>query len=147
MSTLVKEAPRGCRNFRHNDYADTNLPNGQLQERLLRDRLSAYAVTQTIPTFPDSLQTAFLARVLETETFTQSNPKSVIEHPAYNELKKIGRAALSVIFCRIDYSPTTWLTVLPDLTGETAVRADHRGTTRLMLEDWKSWARERGFLD
>lgn len=130
----------------HRAYVDRNLPNGEVALDYINNVVGSYDATATVPNFALRPRLSILAQVLYQDTFALSNPQVVVGHPAFKEVQNMGPEVLPIICQRIEREPFVWLTALPVLVGESPVSREHRGKMRLMIEDWKGWARARGFI-
>jgi hypothetical protein len=129
------------------EYLDPGFPDGQLAGQYLEQFIRSYTLTHTRPQFVLRAEIDNLARVLYFDTFALSNPQAVILHPAFEEIRSFGPAALPFIFERIDREPFVWLTALPVIIGSSPVQPPSRGKVANMLADWKHWARANHLLN
>lgn len=117
----------------------------ELASRFDREYHDSYLLPVTRPRFVAEERLTVLADALRRDTFAYSNPQRVLSHPAMREIQSMGDENVRFALARLDKEPTLWLTVLPAIVGETAVKRRHQGRVPKMVADWKSWARKRGY--
>jgi len=87
-----------------------------------------------------------LAEAWRRECAHLSSVRETVLHPAYQQIVGMGPAALPLIFMDLNREPNHWFWALRAITGEDPVPHEHRGSVKLMAQDWLHWARMRGFV-
>jgi hypothetical protein len=120
-----------------------NVAEPRVRETLIKE-LSAYLRSYEWPTVGPSFiredQFNLLADWLNADTLYMSNPRHILDHPAYSQIRQMNEQAVPFILKRIDKEPNLWTVVLSDMTNAQPVRRWHRGKVSQMAEDWKRWA-------
>jgi hypothetical protein len=130
---------------RHREYTDVNLPNGEEAQRYLTHFVHPYDYTLQAPPFVAPYRLAFLAYMLNSEGSAYSNPRWIVEHPAFREIQHFGDAAIPHLLTWLERDPYVWLIALPVLVGFSPVRPEHRGRTDEMIQDWRQWGIAHGY--
>ena len=101
-------------------------------------------VTNPVSTERDNIALRFakLAREWKSDTQLFSSLTNITEHPAYQEIIKMGIYALPYIFEELDREPGHWFSALNAITGANPIKPDHRGRMALMTADWQAWRRK-----
>ena len=86
-----------------------------------------------------------LEALWERETAYHSNPELVTQHPAFQEIVRMGDAAVPSILRRLEERPRVLVWALPLITGEDPVPRKDAGKIAKMCETWVRWGRERGY--
>jgi hypothetical protein len=113
------------------DTADTNSRPGLILER-----------GDSVTAFRERFRT--LARQWQEETAHISSNTRIVAHPAYQEIIRMGVAAVPLILRDLQLVPRQWFTALKLITGADPVPADVRGKTLLMAKAWLEWAHKQG---
>lgn len=79
-----------------------------------------------------------LTSIVEEECSVVSSNNTIINHPQYQEIIKMGKKIVPLLLKRLDES-SMWLDDLFIITGEDPVDKSHCGKIKLMKEDWKNW--------
>src|SRR5437762_3301454 len=80
------------------------------------------------------------------QTAYLSSSTRITGHPAYQQLRTLGPAALPFLFRDLAHTGDGHLSkVLTALTGAHPVAAEDRGNIRKISEAWLHWARESGY--
>ena len=79
----------------------------------------------------------------ERETVFLSNSTKVAEHPAYQEIIKMGQPAVPL---RMKSSGGHWLEALHQITGAAPVDPKDRGDIAAMQKAWLDWGKSNGSL-
>lgn len=73
-----------------------------------------------------------------------SSSTKIIQHPAYQEIIRLGRAAVPLILQELEKKPDHWFAALRAITGEDPVAPEDRGRMDRMAAAWVRWGREHG---
>jgi hypothetical protein len=79
------------------------------------------------------------------ETGYLSNPDEIIQHPAFQEITRIGEAVVPLMLHDLQDRPRLWVWALPDITGADPVAEADRGNIAKMAAAWLRWGKEHGF--
>jgi hypothetical protein len=139
LSSSLDDVPQ------YRPYSEANRPDGRVGLKFYDDFLRSYSTTRTRPHFVLTWQVNALANMLRDDTFASSNPKAVIDHPAFQMIRWLGASALPLLIQRLEREPSLWLTALPSLVGTSPVRPESRGRVLAMISDWREWAQQNGF--
>ncbi|VTR93372.1 Cytidylate kinase OS=Candidatus Nitrososphaera evergladensis SR1 GN=NTE_03352 PE=4 SV=1: AAA_18 [Gemmata massiliana] len=71
-----------------------------------------------------------------------SSSTKIIQHPAYQEIIKLGRDAVPLILQELEKKPDHWFAALRAITGEDPVAPEDRGRMDRMAASWVRWGRE-----
>ena len=93
---------------------------------------------------PDRFQK--LANQWEHETAILSNSSKAAEHPAYQEIIKMGQPAVPLILKRMESRSGHWFEALRQITGEDPVDHKDRGNVAAMQKSWLEWGKRNGAL-
>ena len=98
---------------------------------------------------PDNLQERFklLVKQWRKDTFFLSSAFQIAEHPAYQEIIRMGEDALPLILQDLNANRGHWYAALSTITGASPVPEEARGRIKLMREAWVVWGRDNGYLD
>lgn len=80
------------------------------------------------------------------ETRFNSDIKSIINHPAYQEIIQLGPAVIPFILEELQNKPDHWFYVLTVLTGANPIKDENRGVMNAMAQDWLEWAEKKDLL-
>ena len=75
-----------------------------------------------------------------------SSPRAIASHPAYQEIIRIGKTALPLIFQELQENGGWWYPALRTLTGQNPVPEGAKGRPSLSREAWLEWGRRNGYL-
>ena len=89
---------------------------------------------------------AELVKEWRSETGGLSSPKAITGHPAYQQIIKMGKSALPVIFRELQENGGWWYPALRALTGENPVPAEAKGRPPLSRKAWLEWGQRNGYL-
>jgi hypothetical protein len=103
------------------------------------------AVPELSSTLAVSDRFGALAARWKRETEFCSSRTKMVEHPAYQEIIGIGRAALPLILEELRADPRYWFSALQAITGEDPVPKEDRGSVRKMADAWLRWGKAHGF--
>ena len=87
-----------------------------------------------------------LADKWERETIFLSNSSKSAEHPAYQEIIKMGQPAVPLILERMQTSGGHWFEALREITGASPVDPKDRGSIVAMQASWLDWGRRNGLV-
>jgi hypothetical protein len=74
-----------------------------------------------------------------------SSSARLAEHPAYQQIIRMGPAVVPLLLCELERQPDHWFRALAALTNADPVPAESRGKVREMAEAWLRWGREQGY--
>jgi hypothetical protein len=80
------------------------------------------------------------------DTQRSSAVRDIVNHPAYQEIIAMGRAAVPLILRELERHPDHWSPALKVITAAAPVPKEHAGKLALIAEDWLRWARENGYV-
>ena len=86
-----------------------------------------------------------LAERWEKETFFMSNSKHMIEHPAHQEIVRMGEPAIPLILERMQSHGGHWFYALYQITGVNPIAPEDRGNIPAMEASWIEWGNRNGF--
>ena len=69
----------------------------------------------------------------------------LVNHPAFQEIIRLGHAAVPFMLQDLEKRPRLWVWALPDITGADPVPVSDRGNIAKMSEAWLRWARTNGY--
>ena len=95
---------------------------------------------------PDTDRFHDLADRWERETAILSNSRKSAEHPAYQEIIKMGQPAVPLILERMQSSGGHWFEALREITGADPVDPKYRGDVAAMQKAWLNWGKSNGSL-
>ena len=84
-----------------------------------------------------------LASIVEKQCSVVSSNDTIINHPQYQEIIKMGDEIVPLLIKRLDKS-YMWLDALSIITNQHPVPESHKGKRNLMKEDWKKWGIDNG---
>ena len=87
-----------------------------------------------------------LANQWEHETAILSNSSKAAQHPAYQEIIKMGQAAVPLILKRMESQGGHWFQALRRITGEDPVDPEDRGNVPATQKSWLDWGKRNGAL-
>jgi hypothetical protein len=67
------------------------------------------------------------------------------EHPAYQQIIRLGPAVIPLLLRELEERPDHWFRALHALTGANPVAAESQGKVREMAVAWLQWGREQGY--
>jgi hypothetical protein len=86
-----------------------------------------------------------LAAIWEAETHYLSDAHRIMEHPAFQEILRLGQAVVPLMLRDLEQKPRLWVWALPRITGDNPVTSSEGGNIRKMSEAWLRWGREKGY--
>ena len=87
-----------------------------------------------------------LVRRWKTETEHLSSTVRMAKHPAYQEIIRMGSAAVPLLLAELQRDPDFWFAALREITKENPVPARAAGKVKAMARAWIEWGRERGYV-
>ena len=85
-----------------------------------------------------------LETIWQDETAYLSSASKIINHPAFQEIIRMGPAVVPFMMRDLEERPRLWVWALPDITGANPVPPADAGNIAKMGEAWLRWARENG---
>jgi hypothetical protein len=79
------------------------------------------------------------------DTAHLSSTTRLVQHPAFQEILRLGRAVVPFMLRDLEQRPRLWVWALPDITGVNPVAAADAGNIARMSEAWLQWGRENGY--
>jgi hypothetical protein len=86
------------------------------------------------------LEAAWLA-----DTAHLSSATKIINHPAFQEIIRLGTAVVPFMLRDLEQRPRLWVWALPEITGADPVPVPDRGNIAKMSEAWLRWARGNAY--
>ena len=80
-----------------------------------------------------------------TEVGHHSSTTKLVNHPAFQEIIRLGHAVVPFMLRDLEERPRLWVWALADITGANPVPASYAGNVARMSEAWLRWAREHGY--
>jgi hypothetical protein len=74
-----------------------------------------------------------------------SSSARLAEHPAYQEIIRMGPEVVPLLLRELEREPDHWFRALYALTGANPVPTESNGKIREMAVAWLRWGREQGF--
>jgi hypothetical protein len=95
---------------------------------------------------PETVEGRFrqLEAVWNVETGHLSATGKIVNHPAFQEIIRLGDAVVPFMLRDLAERPRLWVWALPKITGADPVPASDVGNIAKMTEAWLRWAREHG---
>ncbi len=87
-----------------------------------------------------------LAQQWKLETAAVSSMTQMVEHPAYQEIIKMGMPAVPLILDELQREPHHWFAALTAITGEHPIRKEDAGRLSAMTASWLKWGQALGYL-
>jgi hypothetical protein len=108
------------------------------------------AVPQTQPPItPASKKVEERFRQLEAtwtaETGFLSSYQDIVEHPAFQEIIRLGKDVIPFMLRDLEERPRLWVWALPEITGTNPVPPEDAGHIAKMSEAWLRWGRANGY--
>src|ERR1051326_6610570 len=96
---------------------------------------------------PESLEQRFrqLEAVWEADTMYLSDVQRIIEHPAIQEIIRLGEPVIPLMLRDLEHEPREWVWALPRITGVNPVASADAGNFCKTSEAWLRWGREQGY--
>ena len=95
---------------------------------------------------PDIADFEKLADQWERETILLSNSSKAEEHPAYQEIIKMGQPAVPLILKRMQSQGGHWFEALHQITDSDPVNPKDHGNIPVMQKSWLEWGKRNGTL-
>jgi hypothetical protein len=110
--------------------------------------MASVPVKQT-PDMPprESVEERFrrLEAIWDAETGYLSSYTAIVEHPAFQEIIRMGQAVVPLMLRDLEERPRLWVWALPEITGASPVPPSDGGNIAKMSEAWLRWGREQGY--
>jgi hypothetical protein len=85
-----------------------------------------------------------LAQSWKQETLFCSSRDKMVNHPAYQEIIRMGQTAVPFLIEELRAEPRYWFHALHAITGEDPVAPEDRGFGSRMTAAWLNWAQAHG---
>ena len=97
---------------------------------------------------PIALETRFraLADQWRLETGPLSSSTAIAAHPAYQEIIRMGPAAIPLVLRELQERGGHWFSALRALSGENPVPREFAGRIPKITELWLEWGRGKGYI-
>jgi hypothetical protein len=86
-----------------------------------------------------------LEAVWTAETDFLSSDTDIVEHPAFQEIVRMGEGVVPLMLRDLAERPRLWVWALPLITGADPVPPADRGNITKMSEAWLRWGKEHGW--
>jgi hypothetical protein len=95
----------------------------------------------------ESIEARFrrLAAEWERATGHLSSMKAASEHPAYQEIIRLGPDVVAFLLRDLEASERHWFVALREITGANPIPSSVAGNVPKMVEAWLQWGRENGY--
>lgn len=87
-----------------------------------------------------------LVAVWEKDTLLFSSTKSIVNHPAYQEIISMGELVIPLILARLRQQPDHWFHALKTISGEDPVNPEDRGNLPKMAKAWLTWGSKHDYV-
>ena len=96
----------------------------------------------------DAFQRKFarLTSKWQEETAYLSSPSAIAEHPAYQEIIGMGKAALPLILRDLRKTQAQWFFALRAISGKSPVPLQDRGNVSAMTRAWLEWGADQRYV-
>jgi hypothetical protein len=96
---------------------------------------------------PETVEERFrrLEAAWQDDTAHLSSYTAIVEHPAFQEIIKMGPAVVPLMLCDLEERPRLWVWALPEITGTNPVPESDGGKIAKTSEAWLRWAKENGY--
>src|SRR5437588_9911660 len=88
-----------------------------------------------------------LVETWRNETGMLSSITKMIEHPAYQEIIRMGEAAVPHILVELRDRPDHWFTALEQIVRRDPVPHSDRYDPKKARDAWLSWGKAKGYLE
>jgi hypothetical protein len=86
-----------------------------------------------------------LEQTWKTSTAFLSSDEELVNHPAFQEIIRMGEAVVPFMLRDLQDRPRLWVWALPQITGADPVPAGDRGNIAKMSAAWLSWGKAHGY--
>jgi hypothetical protein len=110
--------------------------------------MSTVPAKQTPATTPiETVEERFrtLAAVWERAVGHLSSMTAASNHPAYQEIIRLGPVAVPLLLRDLEANETHWFIALRQITGANPIPPSAAGNIPQMVEAWLRWARDNGY--
>lgn len=90
-------------------------------------------------------QFQLLAAQWKRDSLYLSSIPDMIALPSYQEIIRMGEAAVPLLLAELQRQPDQWFAALRAITGADPVPVEARGRLDTMAAAWLAWGRERGY--
>jgi hypothetical protein len=87
-----------------------------------------------------------LARQWREDTLFLSSATKITEHPAYQEIIRMGPPVVPLILQDLAVHSGHWFHALHVMTGADPIQAGDAGNIQKMRDDWLAWGRAKGLI-
>jgi hypothetical protein len=94
----------------------------------------------------DEIVFAKLAREWKEERPPSSSVRSLVIHPAYQQIIGMGSRATPLILAELEREVDHWFWALRSIEGVDPVPEESRGNLRQMANAWIEWGRQKGYV-
>ena len=108
--------------------------------------------TVPVPSKPDARSTESveerfrrLEALWDAETAYLSDVTAIVEHPAFQEIIRMGDAVVPLMLRDLEERPRHWVWALPRITGANPVPPGDAGRIAQMSAAWVEWGKEHGY--
>jgi hypothetical protein len=77
------------------------------------------------------------------ETGPLSSMTEMVQHPAYQEIIRMGWDVVPLLLRELEERPHHWFWALKVITGEDPVKPEERGDLEQMAKAWLRWSQQR----
>ena len=85
-----------------------------------------------------------LSKKWDLETLNYSSMDSMVKHPAYISIIKLGRPVVPILLAALKINPDHWFYALRQITGADPIPNSSAGNLRKMADAWLSWGERQG---
>lgn len=122
-------------------------PDFQLMARLVR-QTAAFPIIQSFRDARRGLvekRFALLVKEWKSRQGFMSSVARMVNHPAYQEIIRMGDVAIPFLLAELEREPDHWFTALQTITGENPVQKDAAGALAKMANAWIKWGKSEGY--
>jgi hypothetical protein len=81
----------------------------------------------------------------EADTLVLSDAHRITEHPAFQEIIRMGEEVIPLMLQDLEQRPRLWVWALPRITGANPVAPSDGGNIRKMTDAWLHWGHDKGY--
>ena len=86
-----------------------------------------------------------LEAIWTSETGYLSSCTDIVEHPAFQEIIRLGEVIIPLMLRDLEERPRLWVWALPKITGAGPVLPEEGGNIARMSEAWLCWGKANGY--
>lgn len=116
----------------------------QLQEKAFEDLCASNAITYQHQNL--TIKFSQLSCEVVSDYYYKSSPDSIQKHPSYLKIIAMGKEAIPFLIEELDKNPTYWFRALGLVANSNPIKQENRGIVPAMINDWKLWALEHGYI-